>query len=256
MLEALTRRVGGAICLPGDPGYEEARQVWNGMIDRRPVAVVRAATAGDIGAVIEFAREAGLPLAVRGGGHGVAGNGTVDGGIVLDLGSLSLVTVDPESPHGPGRARRHHRRRRRRHLRPRPRGAARRRLDDRRRRADPRRRRRLAHPGPRAEHRQPRRRGRRHRRRRDAARERRGEPRPLLGHPRRRRQLRRRLLLHVPGAPNPATRCSPAPSSTARRAGWTPCWPGRCGPGTCPTPCSPSSASSCRRPAGSSAAPR
>ncbi|KAE8763276.1 FAD-binding protein [Georgenia thermotolerans] len=97
MLEALTRRVGGAVYLPGDPDYEQARRVWNGMVDRRPVAVVRAATAGDIGAVVEFAKEAGLPLAVRGGGHGVAGNGTVDDGIVLDLGSLNFVSVDPAS---------------------------------------------------------------------------------------------------------------------------------------------------------------
>ncbi|WP_226909653.1 FAD-binding oxidoreductase [Georgenia ruanii] len=96
-LEALTRRVGGAVCRAGDPGYEEARRVWNGMVDRRPLAVVRAATAGDIGAVVEFAKETGLPLAVRGGGHGVAGNGTVDGGIVLDLGSLDFVSVDPGS---------------------------------------------------------------------------------------------------------------------------------------------------------------
>ncbi|MFH5823892.1 FAD-binding oxidoreductase [Georgenia sp. AZ-5] len=94
LLEALRRRVGGIVMLPGDPGYDEARLVWNGMIDRYPIAVVRAATVGDIGPVIEFAADTGLPLAVRGGGHNVAGNGTTDGGIVLDLGSLNFVEVD------------------------------------------------------------------------------------------------------------------------------------------------------------------
>ncbi|WP_230977286.1 FAD-binding oxidoreductase [Georgenia yuyongxinii] len=94
LLEAFRRRVGGTTFLAGEPGYDDARRVWNGMIDRRPIAVVRAATVGDIGAVVDFARDTGLPLAVRGGGHGVAGHGTVDGGIVLDLGSLHFVEVD------------------------------------------------------------------------------------------------------------------------------------------------------------------
>jgi FAD/FMN-containing dehydrogenase len=86
----------GTISEPGDPGYDEARSVWNGMIDRRPMAVVRAAGVDDIVPTIRTARELGVPLAVRGGGHNVAGNGTVDGGIVLDLGGLTDVRVDPD----------------------------------------------------------------------------------------------------------------------------------------------------------------
>jgi FAD/FMN-containing dehydrogenase len=84
----------GPVLEPGDEGYEDARRVWNGMIDRRPVAVVRASDVGDIGPTIRRARDLGLPLAVRAGGHNVAGNGTVDGGIVLDLGGLRDVVVD------------------------------------------------------------------------------------------------------------------------------------------------------------------
>ena len=97
LIAALRRRVGGPVVLDGEPGYDDARTVWNAMIDRRPAAVVRAATVGDIEPVVAFARETGLPLAVRGGGHNVAGNGTVDGGIVLDLGSLNRVEVDEAS---------------------------------------------------------------------------------------------------------------------------------------------------------------
>jgi FAD/FMN-containing dehydrogenase len=78
-----------------DPGYESARRVWNGMIDRRPRLIVQPATALDVAPVIALARERGLPLAIRGGGHNVAGNGTVDDGILLDMGRLAAVEVDP-----------------------------------------------------------------------------------------------------------------------------------------------------------------
>ena len=88
--------VGGQVLTTGDPGYEEARLVWNGMIDRRPAVIVRAASTADVAPTISAARALGLPLAVRGGGHNVAGNGTVDDGIVLDLGALTGVQVDPD----------------------------------------------------------------------------------------------------------------------------------------------------------------
>lgn len=91
----LRGRVNGALVLAGDASYDEARRVWNGMIDRRPVVVLRAATTTDIVPAIQFARERRLPFAVRGGGHNVAGNGTVEGGLVLDLGSLRAVSVHP-----------------------------------------------------------------------------------------------------------------------------------------------------------------
>jgi FAD/FMN-containing dehydrogenase len=92
----LRDEVEGTVLEPEADGYDDARRVWNGMIDRRPAAVVRAAGVGDIAPTIRRARDLGLPLAIRGGGHNVAGNGTVDGGIVLDLGGLNAVTVDPD----------------------------------------------------------------------------------------------------------------------------------------------------------------
>ena len=87
-LEELRGRLAGAVIEPQDPLYDEARAVWNGMIDVRPRAVVRAGAVGDINPVLDTARRTGLPLAVRGGGHNIAGHGTVDGGLVLDLGQL------------------------------------------------------------------------------------------------------------------------------------------------------------------------
>jgi FAD/FMN-containing dehydrogenase len=94
-LDDLRTRVSGTVTGQEDPGYDEARAVWNAMMDRRPWAVVRAVGVGDIASTIGFAREHGLDLAVRGGGHNVAGNGTVDDGLVLDLADLHGVSVDP-----------------------------------------------------------------------------------------------------------------------------------------------------------------
>src|SRR5690625_1920236 len=93
----LRDRIDGTFVEPGDETYDQARAVWNGMIDRYPLAIVRAASPADIPPVLEAARETGLPLAVRGGGHSIAGLGTVDDGIVLDLGDLTDVQVDPDS---------------------------------------------------------------------------------------------------------------------------------------------------------------
>lgn len=95
----LRDEVAGRVLEPTDAGYEDARRVWNGMIDRRPVAIVRAASVADIAPTIRRAVALDLPLAIRGGGHNVAGNGTVEGGIVLDLGGLTEVDVDPTSGH-------------------------------------------------------------------------------------------------------------------------------------------------------------
>jgi FAD/FMN-containing dehydrogenase len=96
-LDLLRRRVDGAVIAPEDPRYDEARTVWNAMIDRRPSAVVRAADPDDVVSTIGTARDHGLDLAIRGGGHNVAGEGTVDDGIVLDLGEMDGVTVDPDT---------------------------------------------------------------------------------------------------------------------------------------------------------------
>src|SRR5688572_27899938 len=86
----------GAALRPADPGYDEARAVYNGMIDRRPTLVVRPTGAADIRDAVAFARQQQLPLAVKCGGHSVAGTSAVDGGVLIDLSSLKGVHVDPE----------------------------------------------------------------------------------------------------------------------------------------------------------------
>jgi FAD/FMN-containing dehydrogenase len=90
----LRDRLKGRLVLPEDADYDQARRVWNAMHDRHPIAVLQAATPGDVQHGIAFARDHALPLAVRGGGHNVAGNGTVDSGLVIDLGSMRSVAVD------------------------------------------------------------------------------------------------------------------------------------------------------------------
>jgi FAD/FMN-containing dehydrogenase len=91
---ALRDRIHGTVALPDDAEYDDARTVWNGMIDRRPVAIVRVADVGDVLTAVGFASEQDLPIAVRGGGHNVAGNGTVDAGLVIDLAALNSIAVD------------------------------------------------------------------------------------------------------------------------------------------------------------------
>ena len=82
----------GEVIAPGDPGYDDARAVWNGSIDKRPALIVRPMGAADVIDAVNYARAEGLPLAVRCGGHSVAGNGTVDGGVLVDLSSLKGCT--------------------------------------------------------------------------------------------------------------------------------------------------------------------
>jgi FAD/FMN-containing dehydrogenase len=87
----------GELIAPGHAHYERARRVWNGMVDRRPALIARCAGAEDVIAALAFAREHGLPVAVRGGGHNVAGNGVCDDGVVIDLSGLRDVVVDPQA---------------------------------------------------------------------------------------------------------------------------------------------------------------
>ncbi len=96
-LEALRAGLRGEALTPGDAGYEEGRAVWNGMIDRRPAVIVRAAGVADVIDAVGFAREQGLVVTVRGGGHGVAGNALSDGGLVVDLSLMKGVRVDAAS---------------------------------------------------------------------------------------------------------------------------------------------------------------
>jgi len=94
-IESLQDQVRGECVLPDAPGYDEARKVYNGMHDRRPRAVVQCADAADVIATVQTAQDAGLDLAVRGGGHSVPGFGTVDDGLVVDLSGMRNVEVDP-----------------------------------------------------------------------------------------------------------------------------------------------------------------
>jgi FAD/FMN-containing dehydrogenase len=85
----------GTLIRPGDHAYEVARHVFNGLIDRQPALIAQPVDAGDVGAVVRFGRNLGRPIAVRGGGHHGAGYGTVDDGLVIDLGRLKGIRVDP-----------------------------------------------------------------------------------------------------------------------------------------------------------------
>jgi FAD/FMN-containing dehydrogenase len=96
-LDELRRRVRGEVITAEDPAYDEARTVYNAMIDRRPLAVIRCTNGEDVAATVDFARENGVDLAVRGGGHSVPGFGTTDGGVVADLSPMREVDVDPSS---------------------------------------------------------------------------------------------------------------------------------------------------------------
>jgi FAD/FMN-containing dehydrogenase len=91
---ALAERLAGHVIAPDHPEYETARRVWNGMIDKLPAAIARCADAGDVASAVRFAAEHGLPLAVRGGGHNVAGTAVVDDGLVIDLSAMRGVRID------------------------------------------------------------------------------------------------------------------------------------------------------------------
>src|SRR5881227_2222062 len=94
-VQELREAVRGEVVTPNDDGYSEASRVWNGAHDgRRPALVVRCTDAADVIAAVGFARSNDLPIAVRGGGHSVAGFSTSDGGMVIDLSPIKTVRVD------------------------------------------------------------------------------------------------------------------------------------------------------------------
>jgi FAD/FMN-containing dehydrogenase len=88
---------GGRLIGPDDSDYDEARSLFNAMIDKRPALIARCATAGDVSKTVAFAREHGLPIAIRGGAHNGAGLGSVDDGVVIDLSLMRDVEVDPDA---------------------------------------------------------------------------------------------------------------------------------------------------------------
>jgi FAD/FMN-containing dehydrogenase len=92
----LALRLRGELILPEDPGYEAARGVWNGTADRHPAMIARCADVDDVVLAVKFAREQALAVSVRSGGHSMAGYGTNDGGLVIDLSLMKAITVDPE----------------------------------------------------------------------------------------------------------------------------------------------------------------
>lgn len=100
MLDATSRlgeRFAGEILRPDDAGYDEARRIHNGLIDRRPALIARCATTADVVEAVRFARASGLSIAVRGGGHGVAGLAVIDGSLMIDLSPMRRIDVDAEA---------------------------------------------------------------------------------------------------------------------------------------------------------------
>ena len=94
-IEALKGNFSGEVLLPSDDAYEHARKIWNAMIDKHPALIVRCATTSDVVRAVNIARDNGLLLAVRGGGHNIAGNAMCDDGIVIDLSQMKAASVDP-----------------------------------------------------------------------------------------------------------------------------------------------------------------
>ena len=104
-LQALRAALRGSACAPTDAGYDEARTIWNAMIDRRPGLAIRCQGAADVMLAVDLARKHELLVAVRGGGHNVAGSAVCDGGLLIDLSPMRWVRVDPVAKRvnvGPG----------------------------------------------------------------------------------------------------------------------------------------------------------
>jgi FAD/FMN-containing dehydrogenase len=95
LAEELRGRIRGEVVGRADPGYEQARAVWNGQVTRRPAVIARCTGTADVIQAVRFARERDLPASVRGGGHSVAGHALCDGGLVIDLSPMTAVRVDP-----------------------------------------------------------------------------------------------------------------------------------------------------------------
>ena len=96
-VDAFAEKLHGGVTRPSDPDYDEVRALYNAMIDKRPVLIARCADRDDVVSAVNFGREQGLDIAIRGGGHNGPGLGSVDDGLVIDLSGLKTITVDPDS---------------------------------------------------------------------------------------------------------------------------------------------------------------
>ena len=97
IIDSFRTRLRGPLLLPGEPGYDEGRAIWNAMIDRRPALIVRCLGVADVISAVNFAREQGLALSIKGGGHNIAGLAVCDGGVMLDMSLMRGVWVDPNA---------------------------------------------------------------------------------------------------------------------------------------------------------------
>src|SRR5262245_42821061 len=95
LVNSLAERFGGKLLEPGDPRYDDARTLWNADIDRRPRLIALCAEEADVAAAVHLAREADIPLSVRGGGHGVGGHALAEDGLMVHLGDMKDIRVDP-----------------------------------------------------------------------------------------------------------------------------------------------------------------
>ena len=96
-VDTLRGTLRGETLTEGDDGYDDARAVWNAMIDRRPLLIARCKGVADVIGAIDFARDHGLPVSIRGGAHNVAGHAVCDGGVMIDLSLMRAVHVDPQA---------------------------------------------------------------------------------------------------------------------------------------------------------------
>ncbi|MGB2694075.1 MAG: FAD-binding oxidoreductase [Dehalococcoidia bacterium] len=96
-VEAFEQGLRGELVRPGGPGYDEVRQIWNAMIDKRPALIARCAGVADVIQAVAFARQHDLSIAIRGGGHNIAGNAVCDDGLMIDLSMMRSVHISPES---------------------------------------------------------------------------------------------------------------------------------------------------------------
>ena len=95
-LGQLRTRLRGTLLRPDSAGYDAARSVWNAAVDRRPAAIIQAINADDVIAAVTMARESGMPLSIRSGGHNIAGDAACEGGLMLDLSSMKRIEINAQ----------------------------------------------------------------------------------------------------------------------------------------------------------------